>query len=277
MRARPIAHLPPSPVSRLTPGHSRGRGHSERCSEMGGKAALGVTETWIQILALPLSKPWFSLTCEVGLLDYRSDGRCNKGGTEASLGALLYWALGAHTTPPSLVGACERMHDRDPCNPPLHSRTHQKTLPDVLGTWLGREKVWQEPGEAFAKLLQWFAPLPRPLLPILFQPAWHPGAQMVPGSGLAGFVLPQDFLPQLFPVIKARVRNMRGESAAHLVHAGGRGGPALLAEDPSPSGPQAQDTSEPAHLRSPTIAHVLGQSDRQGGLDPCPDSVTACL
>lgn len=43
----------------------------------------------------------------------------------------------------------------------------------------------------------------------------------MPGLSLAGFVLPQDFLPQLFPVIKARVRNTRGERAAHLVHTGG--------------------------------------------------------
>lgn len=32
---------------------------------------------------------------------------------------------------------------------------------------------------------------------------------MVPGSNLADFVLPQDFLPQLFPVIQARVGNTR--------------------------------------------------------------------
>ena len=55
---------------------------------------------------------------------------------------------------------------------------------------------------------------------------------------LAGFVLPQDFLPQLFPVIKARVRNTRGERAAHLVHTGGGGQPALLAEDPRHRGPR---------------------------------------
>lgn len=136
-------------------------------------------------------------------------------------------------------------------------------------------KVWQDPGEAVAKLLPAIQ-LPRdPLHQSISNP---PGIQvpgLVPGPHLADYVLPQNFLPQLFPV-KSQGGGDRVNRAAHLVQSGGRDKPAPLAGNLPARGAPAQEPSGPQCPRTPTAGSTLEQSIQQGGLDSSPDVAIAC-
>lgn len=81
------------------------------------------------------------------------------------------------------------------------------------------QKVWQDPGEAVAKLLP-AVPLPRdPLHQSISNPPGIPVPGLVPGPHLADYVIPQHFLPQLFPE-KSQGGEDRVNRAAHLVQSG---------------------------------------------------------
>lgn len=62
------------------------------------------------------------------------------------------------------------------------------------------QKVWQDPGEAVAKLLPELSLPGTPLTWSISNPPGIQVARLVPGSRLADLMLPQNFLPQLFPV-----------------------------------------------------------------------------
>lgn len=137
------------------------------------------------------------------------------------------------------------------------------------------QKVWQDPGEAEAKLLSAIQ-LPRhPLHQSISNP---PGVQvpgLVPGPHLADYVLPQNFLPLLFPV-KSQGGEDRVNRDAHLVQSGGRDRPAPLAGNLSARGAPAQEPSGPQCPRTATAGPTLGQSIQQGGLGSSPDIAIAC-
>lgn len=113
-----------------------------------------------------------------------------------------------------------------------------------------------------------------PFCSFYFQPAWQPGAWMVPGSNLADFVLPQDFLPQLFPVIQARVGNTRDTGLPIWSLQGDRVGWLSWQTICQPKGP-ANGGPPWTSLSQDAIGPALEQSDQKGAPDSCPDSQPA--
>lgn len=97
---------------------------------------------------------------------------------------------------------------------------------------------------------------------------------MVPGSSLVDFLLPQDFLPQLFPVIQARVGNTRDKGLPIWSLQGDSVGwlswqAICRPKGPASVGPLWTSVSQDA------IGPALEQSDQKGAPDSCPDSQPA--